>query len=177
MSIFTAERAVRSNDTLNVRPLLARSAQYVVPLASFAAYLGSVVVREQFDHTIDETVKWSLAMFDARTMSNVPAAQPAEKIGEAVEDYIEDRISTEADIELKLAIEAVLHTISPIYGQQLRITGWLPGFRIAEGRKSVIELSGDTCPSCAINPTGYRVGDHKNTARCLNSEDCGWTGA
>jgi hypothetical protein len=159
-----------------VRPLLSRTGQYVASPAQFAAYLGNLLVREQWDHFPVDTVKWTMAMFDVRTMSGAPAVRTVEQIAEAIDDYIEDRITPEDAITLRLALNSVMSVLEPIFGKQLRITGWLPGFRVAEGRE-LLELTGDACPSCTVNPTGYKADDKSNIARCLNSEDCGWTNA
>ncbi|MET0887441.1 MAG: hypothetical protein ABWX92_13435 [Mycetocola sp.] len=159
-----------------VRPLLSRTSWYIASPAQLAAYLGNLLVREQFDHVPADTVKWTLAMFDVRTMSGAPAVRTIEQIADAVDDYIEDRITPDDVITLRLALASVMSILEPIFGKQLRVTGWLPGFRVAEGR-NVLELSGDACPECTINPTGFKVGDKTNVARCLNSEDCGWKSA
>jgi hypothetical protein len=162
--------------TKYIRPLLARTGQFVVSTPVLAAYIGSLIVRDQTKYFIEDAVKWSLAMFDVRCISGAAAPREISTMGLAVDNYIEDRISPSDHITLKLAMDAVRHTLEPVFGRQLTITGWLPGFRVAEGR-NVLELSGDACPSCTVNPTGYKVGDTRNIARCLNSEDCGWTSA
>lgn len=174
----TLERALRTpirqaQATKYVRPLLFRTSQFVVGTPVLAAYLGSLIVREQVGHYIGETVKWSLAMYDVHCVSGAAAVRTIEEISDAVDDYIEDRIAATDTITLKLAIEAAHAILAPVYGKQLRVTGWLPGNRVAEGH-TVLELSGNACPSCTVNPTGYKVGDKHNTERCLNSEDCGW---
>lgn len=171
-----ADVSERARASKYVRPLLFRTSWYIASPAQLAAYLGNLLVREQFVHFPVDTVKWTLAMFDVRTMSGAPAVRTIEQMAEAIDDYIEDRLSPEDHITLRLALEAVMNTLEPTFGRQLRITGWLPGFRVAEG-KNVLELSGDVCPSCTVNPTGYKVGDKRNITHCLNSEDCGWTSA
>ena len=158
-----------------VRPLLIRSIDYVVPTSTLVAYTGAVIVREQFEHCVEQTVEWTLAMFNVRTATGDPAIRSIEKLGEEIADDIDDAVG-ENEVSLHTAIEKVHAVLGPVFGRQLRVTGWLPGHRVAEGR-SVLELSGDPCPRCTVNPTGYKVGDKTNTARCLNSEDCGWTSA
>ncbi|MCI4659756.1 hypothetical protein [Cryobacterium zhongshanensis] len=170
-------RATKSTQVApSVRTLLARTGHFTVSTPLLAAYIGNVIVREQFDHFIDETVKWSLAMFDVTCMSGGAASRSIAEIGLDVDEYIENRIETTTDIELKLAITAVLHSLETVYGKQLHLTGWLPGYRVAEGR-TVLELSGDACPNCLVNPTGYKVNNKSTTRHCLNSEDCGWMSA
>lgn len=168
-----------NQDTQNavyVRTLLARTGQFVVPTQVLAAYFGNVIVREQFDQFIQDTVKWSLAMYDVRCISGGATSRSIAEIGLDVDDYIEDRIGETEDITLKLAMDAVLRTLETVYGKQVRVTGWLPGFRVAEGR-AVLELSGNACPACLVNPTGYKASSKSTSTRCLNSEDCGWTSA
>jgi hypothetical protein len=180
MSTRTVERAVSAAHTRTtqttpyVRTLLARGGHYVVPTQVLAAYLGNLVVREQFKHHTVETVQWALAMFDARCVSGATAPRHTTKIGCDISQYIDTRIGKVAHIELKFAIEAVLYTLVRVFGKQLTVTGWVPGIRIADAG-DVLELSGDACPSCVVNPTVYKAGSTSKNTRCLNSEDCGWT--
>lgn len=159
----------------SVRPLLLHSRDYIVPTSTLVAYLGAVITREQFKHCVEQTVEWSLAMFNVRTATGDVAHRSIEALGEEISDLIEDAVG-ENEVSLRIAIEKAHAVLAPVFGRQLRVTGWLPGHRVAEGR-IVLELSGDACPACTVNPTGYKVGDKTNTARCLNSEDCGWTSA
>lgn len=160
-----------------VRPLMFRQSWYVVPTTTLSALLAARIVREQVPHSVTETVKWTLAMYNVTPVAGGAAPRPIDEIGGHIDDLIEAEIG-DRDIDMKVAVEAVHKTLARIFGHQLRVTGFLPGHRVmTEGRRMVLELSGDTCPSCTINPTGYRVGDRHNTARCLNSEDCGWTSA
>jgi hypothetical protein len=178
--VLRAEKSAQNSthdQSTYVRTLLARTGVFAVSTMMFSAYIGNVIVREQREHCVEDTVKWSLAMFDVRCISGAYASKTIEQIGATVDDYIEDHISPTDPIELKLAMSSVQHTLDSIFGKQLRITGWMPGFRVAEG-KTVLELSGNACPRCTVNPTGYKVtGQHSTSkkARCLNSEDCGWT--
>jgi hypothetical protein len=158
-----------------VRPLLARTGQFIASTPMLAAYIGNLIVREQHEQYIQETVKWALAMFNASAMSGGRISRSIDEIGIRVSKTITKRVG-DNEIDLKTAMEAVHAELATVFGKQLRITGWLPGHKVAEGR-TVLELSGNPCPSCTVNPTGYKVGDKKNTARCLNSEDCGWTSA
>lgn len=168
----------------HVRTLLPRTGQFVVPTTTLAANIGAMLVREQFDHNVEQTVEWSMAMFNVSTLSGGVPARDASSIAAEIYDAVEERFGAD-DITLTPVIEIVHAVLTRVYGKQLRVTGWLPGFRIAEGRK-VIELSGDACPSCTTNPTGFEVGNRygdrataakSRIARCLNSEDCGWTNA
>jgi len=158
-----------------VRSLLAREGKFVVPTPMLAANIANVIVREQHAHYIRETVKWSLAMFDATTVSGYALPASIEEIGIRVEREITKLVGDD-EITIKPALEAVHNVLAAVFGKQLRVTGWLPGNRVAEG-KTVLELSGNACPKCTVNPTGYKVGDKRNIARCLNSEDCGFVAA
>ncbi|MFF2053736.1 hypothetical protein ACFVU2_19185 [Leifsonia sp. NPDC058194] len=179
MPAITADPATRT-----VRNLLPKTGRYRVATTSLAAYLGYMVVKEQYKHYANETVQYAMAMFDVTTVSGNPATRTAESIGDQVADEI-DEIAGDDDVTLESAIKTVNHILIRVYGNRLEISGWLPGYRVLEGRK-VIELSGDTCPSCTVNPTGFEVGNRygdrttgarRRIARCLNSEDCGWTSA
>lgn len=156
-----------------VRPLLRRTHDYVVPTTTLVGYLGALIVREQFEHCVEQTVEWTLAMFDVRTTTGDVARRSIEQLGEEISDAI-DAVAGDEEFGLPLAIEKVHAVLAPVYGRQLRVTGWLPGHRVAEGR-TLLELSGNACPRCIVNPTGFKVGDKSNAARCLNSEDCGWS--
>lgn len=158
--------------TTYVRPLLFRESWYIVPTSTLAAFLASQLVNEQFKHPVEDTVRWTMAIFNVTPASGGVAPRPIDEIAALIDDLIDDRVG-EQHIPLRTAVEAVNRTLTSIYGQQVRITGWLPGHRVAEGR-AVLVLDGNNCPKCTINPTGHRAGDTAHTARCLNSEDCGW---
>ncbi len=164
--------AIAEPTTTLAPSLLARSGTYTVPFSVFAGYLGSTIVREQFAQYIGDTVKWALALFDASPLSSMANRISIADLGTQLEDYIEDRISPDEQITLNLAIAAVSAVLGPVYGRQLRVTGWLPGHRVAQ-RQHAVELSGYACPKCVVNPTVYRVGN-ATTQRCLNTDDCGW---
>lgn len=173
------KRAVRvSNkspkDKQYIRTLLSQSASVTVPTATLAAYLGVLIVRRQFENTIEETVRWSLAMFNARCVGDSPAARSFEDVALAVDDHIEDQITVDDEIQLALAVNAVEHKLKDTYGNQIRITGWLPGYRVGDGGR-ILELSGSVCPACQTNPTGYKPGSTSERLYCLNREDCGWS--
>lgn len=161
--------------TAYVRPLLPRTGQYVVSTLTLGAYVANQIVREQMDHSVMQTVEWTLAMHNVVPVAGGSLPRPLADIAGEIDDLIEDRVGDE-DIELHDAQDIVTKALTSVYGRQVKISGWMPGHRVAEGR-TVLELSGDTCPNCVQNPTGFRVGDYTNTARCLNSEDCGWTNA
>ena len=174
MNARTLTAAAPATTTINdVRPLLSRTTRYVVPTATLAAYIGSMLVREQFKHFDNETIEWSMAMFDVRPVAGEEAPKSIHDFAEQVADELQKHFGADDVLELKAVIKIVHNSLLRVYGRQLRITGWLPGHRVAEGRR-VLELSGQPCPSCTVNPTGYAVGDRRNMARCLNSEDCGW---
>ncbi|MCY1718436.1 hypothetical protein OVA26_15990 [Microbacterium sp. SL62] len=159
--------------TSAVRPLLSRGMWHDVPTSVLAAFLSVQIVREQVKHCVQDTVVWTLAMFDVTPTGGGVAPRSIEQIGEGIEEAIEQRFEDE-DITLVDAITIVTHALTSIYSQRVRVTGWLPGHRVAEGR-TALELSGEPCPRCTVNPTAYVVGSRQNNTRCLNSEDCGWT--
>jgi len=168
----------------DVRVLLDADARLVIPTATMAAYLSCLIVREQNgSHFIDQTVKWTLAMFDARRMSDIDTLPGGhlESLATAVENYIEERITPGEQITLQLALNAIRCTLGAVFGTHMRIKGWMPGFRIADSTRatnnSILELTGQVCPSCLVNPAGHRVNKgHAFGAEtfCLNSQDCGW---
>lgn len=161
--------------TKYVRPLLIRTIDYVVPTSTLVAYMGAVIVREQFQHCVEQTVEWTLAMFNVRTATGDAPVRSITQIGEDIARSIDAAVG-DNEVSLHIAIEKVHEALAPVFGRQLNVTGWLPGHRVVE-RRRVLELSGDVCPRCTVNPTGYAIGDTTNTTRCLNSEDCGWTSA
>jgi hypothetical protein len=157
----------------DVQPLLTRGTWYVAQTATLAGYIGSLLVREQFKHFDNETIEWSMAMFNVTPVAGGPAPKSIHDFAEQVAADLEKHFGEDDVLELKAVIKIVHDSLLRVYGHQLRVTGWLPGYRVAEGRR-VLELSGQPCPECTVNPTGYVVGDRRNIARCLNSEDCGW---
>lgn len=156
-----------------IRPLLNRDTRYVVTTATLAAYITAQVVREQEKHSVQDTVQWALAMFDVIPVSGGTPRKSTKDIGGEIDDLLEEAFG-DRDLVVRGAFEIIQRSLASHYAQQVRVTGYLPGYRIAE-RGRVIELSGLACPNCHVNPTGFAVGDRTNTARCLNSEDCGWT--
>ncbi len=153
------------------RTLLPRTGHYVVPTTGLIAYLANRLLHEQRNHAPEKTIQWGLAMFDVTPVAGGAAPRDIASIASTVASRLNG-----VDLTLRSAIAVLSDVLTAVYGHQLRVTGWLPGFRVAEGR-SVLRLTGNPCPSCTSNPTGYAVGDPTHTARCLNSEDCGWTSA
>lgn len=157
-----------------IRPLLPRTYDYVVPTTTLIAYIGTVIVREQFTHCVEQTVEWSLAQFDVRTATGDAPHRSAEVLASAIADKIDGAVGDD-EASLEVAIRAVHDVLLPVFGQRLRVTGWLPGHHVAEGR-TLLFLNGDACPRCTVNPATFVPGDRTRTlSRCLNSEDCGWT--
>lgn len=156
-----------------IRPLLNRDTRYVVSTSTLAAYVTAQVVREQEKYCVQDTVQWALAMFDVIPVSGGAPRMSTKDIGGEIDDLLEESFG-DRNLVVRGAFEIVQRSLASHYAQQVRVTGYLPGYRIAE-RGRVLELSGQVCPNCQVNPTGYAVGDHTNQARCLNSEDCGWT--
>ena len=165
-------RTAAGRDMRDVRPLLARRGHFRVRTAVFALHLARVLVREQFKNYDDDNVRWTMAMFDVKTAMGDVARTGLGSITADISEGLARRYGNAA-LDLQGTLHVVMPILERVYGQQLTVTGWLPGYRTAEGR-NVLELTGDVCPSCTTNPTGYKVGD-QNVARCLNSEDCGWT--
>lgn len=162
----------RTKAAFNARVLMARNSSYIVPTTILVAFLASQIVREQSKRYVRESVEWALAMYDVAPVAGGRPVKSASGVAIDVEDRVRMLVGN-GSIDMHTAVEAIQPVLPTVYGRQLRVTGWLPGHRIADGR-TVLELSGNACPNCTSNPTGYKVGDAK-TARCLNSEDCGWT--
>ena len=70
-------------------------------------------------------------------------------------------------------VRAVTEALSSSLGRQCRVTGWLPGVVIMDG-KVPVSLTGDACPSCGTNPVVQDRSRPRAHSRCLNREDCGW---
>lgn len=160
---------------LSVRSLLPRDWHYVVATQTLAAYIGAVIVKEQHEHYVHQNVEWSLAMYDVVTTSGTAAPRSANEIGMEINRRITLAVGDEP-ITLKVAIEAAHTALIGAFGRRLKVRGWLPGYRTSEGRAfEALELSGDACPNCGINPTGYDVANLTDKAvYCLNSEECGY---
>lgn len=171
-STISAVTPAVKRDVRDVRPLLPRTGQYVVPVMLLAASIGSQIVDEQREHYVRETVAWAMARFNVTPVSGGRPSKSVTGIAVEVETHIIRAVGN-GEITHKVAIDAVHRELAPVYGHQARVQGWVPGFKTATGGK-VLEITDDPCPRCTTNPIGFKVGDAK-TARCLNSEDCGWT--
>ena len=151
----------------HVRVLLHRNQWYAAQTSLLAKVVAQTIRRYAIEQTPERVALLVLAMFDVRTQDGLlpreghaaVAARIAGKIAEAGIDNIE---------------RAVTESLGSAMGQQVRVTGWLPGFRVTEG-KQLRQLTGEACPSCKDNPGVIDPQRGRSaTARCLNSEDCGW---
>jgi hypothetical protein len=158
--------------TRAVRALLPRTGTYTVKTLILAASISSQIVDEQLDSYVRETVAWAMGRFNVMPVSGGRVSKSVTGVSVDVEARIIRAVGND-QITMRAALAAVYAELAPIYGHQVRITGWMPGYTTAEGR-TVLEILDDPCPSCTVNPSGYTAGD-ATTARCLNSEDCGWT--
>lgn len=158
-----------------IRSLLPQTSIVTAPTSTLAAYIGVLIVRRQFDNTIEQTVRWSLAMFNVTGVGSEDPVRTIEELALNVDNHIEDQITVDDEIPLALAAKAVEQKLKDTFGNQVRITGWLPGYRVGDNGR-VLELSGSVCPSCQTNPTGYRSSTSERL-HCLNGEDCGWASA
>lgn len=155
-----------------VRTLLPREGRYVVTLVTLVASIASDIVEEQFERRVRDTVVWALATNNPTPVSGGRIAKSAAEIAVDVEALIRAAVG-HSEISMRVAVEAVTGVLSGVYGRQARISGWLPGHRLAiDG--AVFEILDDPCPSCTVNPVGFRL--HAGAvAQCINRDDCGWT--
>jgi len=156
-----------------VRALLPRTWWYTVPTSTLTGYLALRIAREQHKHDTADIVRWVMATFNVTPMSGGEAVLSTAEIGRKIADLAQQKFGY-AQVTMLEAMSLVREVLAPIYGHQLRVTGWLPGHRLAEGR-TILVLTGDPCPSCTENPITFLAGDQSGDRRCLNSEDCGWS--
>lgn len=152
----------------HVRVLLHRSQWYAAQTSLLAKVIAQTIRRYAVEQTPERVALLVLAMFDVRSQDgSLPrdghaavAARIAAKVAAAGIDNIE---------------RAVADGLGSAMGQRVRVTGWLPGFRVTEG-KQLRQLTGEACPSCKENPSVVDPHQGRSArARCLNSEDCGWS--
>lgn len=156
-----------------VRVLMSRTWIYVVPTAIFTGYLGHRIALEQHERSIADIVRWALATYNVTPMSGGAAPLSAEAIGNEVARHARKNAGDKPLLLLE-AVNAVGKALAPVYGHQLRITGWLPGQRVGDGH-AALTLSGSPCPECTVNPMAFLTGAADSALRCLNSDDCGWS--
>lgn len=166
----------------HIRVLLHREQWYAVRTTQLATVLAHTLRRYAKNEAMSpERVAYAvLVTFDARCHAgDLPHEGHAElgrrcaaKADQAKRAGGADGASTGADVH------AVAEALSASLGQQCRVTGWLPGVVIMDG-KVPVSLTGDACPSCDTNPLVYKYTGSQTRgrtySRCLNREDCGWS--
>lgn len=164
-----ARIAVRRNQPAaetapKVRCLLFRTLSYSVRTDLFAEVLAQSIRKEHLRSSPAQVTTWVMAMFDAKCVGGMYPTEGVEAFSLRVQKAAIAAGPARADLS-----KAVKNAVQSVYGQQMQVTGWLPGFRVMESSE-LVTLTGDACPQCFVNPL---VREQDGLIGCLNSEECG----
>lgn len=141
----------------------------VVSTARVASILGGVLAGHRASLDVRSVVLGrmsELGVGDA-VLSPVQGVSREEMISLVLGRVKRDRVFDSEDRQASRGFAAVL---SMLFGDSMRVRGWLPGLGVRHGG-DVFELTGSKCRRCFVNPEAY---GHGGGIRCLDVKNCGY---